>query len=134
MSDGVNVAYHHHEVERLTAEIKRLKAENEAAIREVEQSTKRWATLTSTRQADKAEIERWQHKYDAAVQTGWQKLQEAEAEIRRLLRDGEATVDLIVDDVVNLEYDTCDEAQPDLMHVTRDELSIILRRHILGEE
>lgn len=30
----------------------------QAATREVEQSTRRWTTLTSTRQADKAEIER----------------------------------------------------------------------------
>lgn len=59
---------------------------------------------------------------------------EAEAEVRRLLKDGEATVDLIMQDVVDLEYATCDESQPDLMHVTRDELGIILRRHILGEE
>ena len=34
-------------------------AQNEAAIREVEQSTERWATLTSARRADKAEIERF---------------------------------------------------------------------------
>jgi chromosome segregation ATPase len=42
----------------LTAEIERLRSENEAAIREVEQSTQRWASLTSTRQTDKADVER----------------------------------------------------------------------------
>jgi hypothetical protein len=60
--------------------------------------------------------------------------EEAEADVKRLRRDGEATVDLIMQDVVDLEYDTCDEEQPDLLHVTVDELRIILRRHILGEE
>jgi hypothetical protein len=34
-------------------------AQNEAAILEVERSTERWTTLTSARQADKAEIERF---------------------------------------------------------------------------
>jgi len=102
------------------------------------------ATLTDEQKAaEEASWREWQTAWgnteSGAHAHGWANGYKAgedasRADVNRLLRDGEATVDLIMQDVMDLEYDTCDEAQPDLLHVTRDELWIILRRHILGED
>lgn len=59
---------------------------------------------------------------------------EAQDEQDQLRADVGGKIDAIMQDVVDLEYDTCDEDNPDLCHATRDELTIILRRHLLGEE
>lgn len=59
---------------------------------------------------------------------------EAQDELEQLRAELSGKVDAVMQDVVDLEYDTCDEDNPDLCHVTRDELSIILRRHFLSEE
>lgn len=45
----------------------------------------------------------------------------------------EELVSTIMQEVVDLEYNSCTD-DPELCHVRRDELVVILRRHIMGED
>lgn len=105
--------------------------------RQLAQATDALAEVGRERNALRAENTALSRELEAARECHIeqrQRAKSAEAEVKQLLKDGEATISLIMDDIVNLEYINCDESNPDLCHATRDELSIILRRHILGEE
>jgi hypothetical protein len=46
----------------------------------------------------------------------------------------EAAISEILDDVEHMEDISGDDSNPDLLAVSRDELSVILRRRLLGEK